>query len=190
MTNTPTDRGHIHSPLIAAHTTHTQMHGMMRHAMMGMHAACSMHLYAPIPPADRVSETHQHFPDRLCLLIRGLAVVGVPFPVGFGLKLKSVWGGKHRLRPIARSRVDHEVGEHDSSVLGEACEVAPCAMRRCRTSQQLIRNTIPPLCSVAHRIDSSYLPFHRHLEVSPPPSPHPPPGMTWYLGPGCGTTNP
>eukprot|EP00962_Isochrysis_galbana_P038007 scaffold13394_cov147-Isochrysis_galbana.AAC.2 len=59
-----------------------------------------------------------------CLLIHGhgLAVVGVPFPVGS----KSVCGGKHRLHPIARSRVNHEAGEHDSSVLGEACEVAPC----------------------------------------------------------------
>eukprot|EP00962_Isochrysis_galbana_P044132 scaffold17020_cov142-Isochrysis_galbana.AAC.1 len=57
-----------------------------------------------------------------CLLIHGLAVVGVPFPVGS----KSVWGGKHRLRPIARSRVDHEVGEHDSPMLGESGEIAPC----------------------------------------------------------------
>eukprot|EP00962_Isochrysis_galbana_P000252 scaffold77_cov116-Isochrysis_galbana.AAC.4 len=34
--------------------------------------------------------------------------------------------GKHRLRPIARSRVNHEIGEHDSPVLGESGEIAPC----------------------------------------------------------------
>eukprot|EP00962_Isochrysis_galbana_P009299 scaffold2606_cov120-Isochrysis_galbana.AAC.8 len=33
---------------------------------------------------------------------------------------------RHRLRPIARSRVNHEVGEHDSPMLGEAGEIAPC----------------------------------------------------------------
>jgi len=37
-----------------------------------------------------------------------------------------VWGGKHRLRPIARSGVNHEVDEHDSPMLGEAGEIAPC----------------------------------------------------------------